>query len=111
MNITVRKIFSSDVDIYKRYISVVLSFSGKHIAPLPLSILAHGVKFGKITKAVKEEVSNAENCDLQSVANAMTTLRKIGYLTKDNEVMSKLVPPSLNFTLNLKYAQATETKS
>lgn len=96
---SVMRKFDSKVASAAGYIGLLLSFSEIRLSNMLLKSLAYVAIYGKLTREQKELLAEECSTDLQTVANALTKLRKLG-LIQGNEVDKRLaLPESFPFKL------------
>ena len=99
----VRRVFDSEIELLERYLDTLLTFSGLHLTPPLITILAYAVKHKNLTPEVKQEIAKKYNTSLQVVANNITKLRRMKFL-KGSEVDERLVPKNRELSLSFTYA-------
>jgi hypothetical protein len=99
--------YQDPVQPHKDYIDVLLRLAGYRLSDLHVSILAHSSARKALTPETKKEIAAKFNTTLQVISNAITKLRKLQLLLKNN-VNPKLTPERDNgFALTIYFAMMT----
>jgi hypothetical protein len=99
--------YQDPIQPHKDYIDVLLRLAGYRLSDLHVSILAHSSARKALTPETKKEIAAKFNTTLQVISNAITKLRKLQLLLKNN-VNPKLTPERDNgFALTIYFAMMT----
>lgn len=103
--------YQDPIQPHKDYIDVLLRLAGYRLSDLHVSILAHSSARKALTPETKKEIAAKFNTTLQVISNAITKLRKLQLLLKNN-VNPKLTPERDNgFALTIYFAMMTPSST
>lgn len=90
MKTLIRK-YQDPIAVHKDYVDVLLRLAGYRLSDLHVTILAYSSVRKALTPETKKEIALKFNTSIQVISNAITKLRKLKLLLKNN-INPKLKP-------------------